>query len=176
MTKPIHNAGNVACMDSGFCVATGIIALHKKGVYGQSLIKKWGKYLLKHVQGYTLELAFLDSELGVAKTDAQTIEGTKFLVHCHKDAYAQSWVRMVWWLLLKTTLATGMSEENGSLLSTVSPVLPPPCKALGGWCQESRAWSYRCWGGMGNKMVATLVINIHLLDCSGQCLQCKDQR
>ena len=44
MTEPIHNTGKVVCMDSGFCVVTGIIALHKRHVYGQSLIKKQGKY------------------------------------------------------------------------------------------------------------------------------------
>ncbi|KAL7476545.1 LOW QUALITY PROTEIN: hypothetical protein ACHAW6_002401 [Cyclotella cf. meneghiniana] len=32
MTEPIHNT--VVCMGSGFCVATGIIALHKRVVYG----------------------------------------------------------------------------------------------------------------------------------------------
>ena len=85
MTKPIYNTGKFVCMDSGFCVATGIIALHKRGAYGQSLIKKQGKYWPKHVPGSVLELEFLDSELGVAKTYVQTIEDTKFLIHCHKD-------------------------------------------------------------------------------------------
>ncbi len=39
MTKPIHNTGNVMTMNSGFCVAAGILALHHIVVYGQ-LIKK----------------------------------------------------------------------------------------------------------------------------------------
>ncbi len=85
MTKPIHNTGKVVCMDSGFCIATVIIALHKRCVYGQSLIKKQGKYWLKHVPGSVLELEFLDSGLGAAKNYVQTIEDTKFLFHCHKD-------------------------------------------------------------------------------------------
>ena len=85
MTKPIHNTGKVVCMDSGFCIVTGKTALHKRGVYGQSLIKKQGKYWPKHVPGSVLELEFLDSELGVAKTYVQTIEDTKFLIHFHKD-------------------------------------------------------------------------------------------
>jgi hypothetical protein len=79
MTEPIHNTGKVLCMDSGFCVKTGIIALHKKGGSGQSLIKKQGKFWLKHVPRSTLELEFFDSELGTAKTYVQTIEDTKSL-------------------------------------------------------------------------------------------------
>ncbi len=58
MTEPIHNTGKVVCMDSGFCVTTGINALHKKGVYGQSLINKQGVFWPKHVPGSTLELEF----------------------------------------------------------------------------------------------------------------------
>ncbi len=67
-----------------FCIATDIIALHKRGVYGQSLIKKRGKNWLNHVPGTALELEFLDSKLGVAKIYVQTIEDNKFLFHCHK--------------------------------------------------------------------------------------------
>ncbi|KAL7476745.1 hypothetical protein ACHAW6_010081 [Cyclotella cf. meneghiniana] len=40
MTKTIQNTGKVVFMESDFCVATGIIALYKRGVYGQSLVKK----------------------------------------------------------------------------------------------------------------------------------------
>jgi Transposase IS4 len=40
MTKPIHHTGKVVVMDSGFCVAKGIVEMEKKGVYGQALIKK----------------------------------------------------------------------------------------------------------------------------------------
>ncbi|KAL7476888.1 LOW QUALITY PROTEIN: hypothetical protein ACHAW6_002717 [Cyclotella cf. meneghiniana] len=83
MTEPIHNTGKVVCMDSGICVATGIIALHKRVVYGQSLIKKQRKYWPKHVSGSALELEFFD--IRSCKAYMQTIEGTKFLVHCHKD-------------------------------------------------------------------------------------------
>jgi Transposase IS4 len=38
MTKPIHHTGKVVVMDSGFCVAKGIVEMEKKGVYGQALI------------------------------------------------------------------------------------------------------------------------------------------
>jgi hypothetical protein len=36
-------------------------------------------------QGPLWNLRFFDSELGTAKTYVQTIEDTKFLIHCHKD-------------------------------------------------------------------------------------------
>ena len=44
MTKPIHNTGTVVTMDSGFCVAAVILALHHVGVYGQALIKNRGRF------------------------------------------------------------------------------------------------------------------------------------
>ena len=51
MTRaPIHRTGKVVTGDSGFCVAEGVTALHKKGVYGQFLIKK-RRYWPKHVPG-----------------------------------------------------------------------------------------------------------------------------
>jgi len=40
MTKPIHGKGKIITMDPGFCIAAGIIAMHKRGVFGQALIKK----------------------------------------------------------------------------------------------------------------------------------------
>lgn len=72
-------------MDCGFCVATGIIALYKRGVYKQSLINKQGNYWLKNALGAVLVLEFLDSELRAAKSYVGTIEDTKFLVYYHKD-------------------------------------------------------------------------------------------
>lgn len=85
MTEPIHHTGKVVCMDSGFCVTAGILALHQVGVYGQALIKKRGRYWPKHVPGVQMEMEFFDKELGSGKTFVQTIENQKFLVHCHKD-------------------------------------------------------------------------------------------
>ncbi|KAL7483024.1 hypothetical protein ACHAW6_009876, partial [Cyclotella cf. meneghiniana] len=85
MTEPIHHTGKIVCMDSGFCVTAGILALHQMGVYGQALIKKWGQYWPKHVPGVHMEMEFFERELGFGKTFVQTIENQKFLVHCHKD-------------------------------------------------------------------------------------------
>jgi hypothetical protein len=50
MTVPIWYTGTVVVMDSGFCVAAGIIKLLEKGVFGQALIKK-RKYWPKLVPG-----------------------------------------------------------------------------------------------------------------------------
>ncbi len=80
MTKPIHNTGKVVTMDSGFCVAAGILALHDVGVYGQSLIKKRGRFWPKHVPGQ-----FIDDRMKDKETYKQTIGGKDFLVHCQKD-------------------------------------------------------------------------------------------
>ncbi len=49
MTRPIHGKGKLVTMDSGFCVAAGIIEMHKRGVFGQALIKKRGRYWPKYV-------------------------------------------------------------------------------------------------------------------------------
>ena len=67
MTEPIHHTGKVVTMDSGFCVAAGILALHQMGVYGQALIKKWGKHWPKHVPRIQMEMEYFDNELGFGK-------------------------------------------------------------------------------------------------------------
>ena len=85
MTKPIHNTGKVVTMDSGFCVAAGILALHHVGVYGQALIKKRGRFWPKHVPGQMIEEALKDKDLGHATTFKQSIDGKDFFVHCQKD-------------------------------------------------------------------------------------------
>ncbi len=85
MTKPIHNTGKIVTMDSGFCVAAGILALHHVGVYGQALIKKRGRYWPKHVPGNEIEEHMRDKDLGYAETYKQSIDGKNFLVHCQKD-------------------------------------------------------------------------------------------
>eukprot|EP00984_Skeletonema_dohrnii_P023854 scaffold12953_cov123-Skeletonema_dohrnii-CCMP3373.AAC.9 len=72
-------------MDSGFCVTAGILALHDKGVYGQSLIKKRGRYWPKDVPGDAIDEHFNGKELGTSETLKQVIDGKEFLVHCQKD-------------------------------------------------------------------------------------------
>ena len=40
MNAPIHRTGKAVTGDSSFCATVGVTALHKKGVYGQFLVKK----------------------------------------------------------------------------------------------------------------------------------------
>ena len=85
MTKPIHGTGKIVSMDSGFCVSAGILAMHDKGVYGQALIKKRGRYWPKGVPGDDIDLYFATKELGDADCYVQELDGKKFLIHCHKE-------------------------------------------------------------------------------------------
>ncbi len=39
-TEPSHHTGKVVMGNSGCCVTPGVMALHKKGVHGQFLMKK----------------------------------------------------------------------------------------------------------------------------------------
>ena len=71
-------------MDIGFCILVGIIAMHKFGVYGQSLIKKLS-YWPKNVPGDAIDSYFANKELGSTKTFRQVFYGKPFLVHCHKE-------------------------------------------------------------------------------------------
>ncbi|KAL7460481.1 hypothetical protein ACHAXS_000931 [Conticribra weissflogii] len=47
--------GKVVTMDNGFCVATGILALHDVEVFVQALIKRQGKFWEKHVPGNQID-------------------------------------------------------------------------------------------------------------------------
>jgi len=91
MTAPIHRTGKVVTGDSGFCVAEGVMALHAKGVYGQFLIKK-RRYWPKHVPGDFIDAHMAGKALGETETYVQEIDGTRFLVHCCKDA---EWVTKI---------------------------------------------------------------------------------
>ncbi len=75
MTKPIHNMDKVVTTNSGFCVAAGILALHDVGVFGQALIKKWGRLWLKHVSGNQIDEYKKDKPNGYAATFKQSIVG-----------------------------------------------------------------------------------------------------
>ncbi len=86
MTKPIHNTGEIVTIDSGFCVAAGILELHHVGVYGQALIKKRGWYWPKHVPGNEIEEYMKDKELGHVETYKQCIYRKDFLVLYQKDS------------------------------------------------------------------------------------------
>jgi hypothetical protein len=85
MTVRIHWMGKLVTGDSGFCVVEGVTALHEKGVYGQFLIKK-RRYWPKHVPGDFIDVHMVGKRLGETKSYAQEINGTRFLVHCCRDA------------------------------------------------------------------------------------------
>ncbi len=63
MTEPIHHTGKIVMGDSDFCIADGVIALHKKGVHGQFLIKKQ-KYWPKFVPGNQIDEYMSSKPLG----------------------------------------------------------------------------------------------------------------
>jgi Transposase IS4 len=85
MTKPIHYTSKVVVMDSGFCVAKGIIEMEKKGIYGQALIKK-RRYWPKFIPGDKIDQKFQDKEVGetgVGEVKVDTGEALK--VFCFKE-------------------------------------------------------------------------------------------
>ena len=85
MTRPIHHTGRVVTMDSGFCVTAGILAMHDHGVFGQSLIKKRGRYWPKGVPGDAIDEHFRGKEIGTTETFTQKRVGKDFHIHCQKE-------------------------------------------------------------------------------------------
>ena len=90
MTKNLWNTGKCVTMDSGFCVAKGIIELHRKGVFGQALIKMRGRGWPRGVPGKQIDDDFKDKEVGATETLVQEMDDghggkVKFLIHCQKD-------------------------------------------------------------------------------------------
>jgi hypothetical protein len=85
MTVPLQRTGKIVTMDSGFCVTVGILALHDKGIYGQALIKKRGRYWPRGVPGNDINNHFQSKELGSYDCFVQEKEGKNFLIHCHKE-------------------------------------------------------------------------------------------
>ena len=84
MTEPIHRTGKVVTGDSGFCVTSGVLALHDHGVYGQFLIKK-RRYWPKGVPGDYIDNYMSNKPLGATETFVQEINGVRFYVHCTRD-------------------------------------------------------------------------------------------
>ncbi len=84
MTEPIHHTGKIVTGNSGFCVVDGVIALHKKGVHGQFLIKKQ-KYWPKYVPSNHIDEYMSSKPLGYTKTFVQVIDGMHFFIHCTQE-------------------------------------------------------------------------------------------
>ncbi len=60
--------------------------MHKRGVFGQALIKKWGQYWPCHLPGDEIDNYFAEKELGSTMSYWQEIDGIDFLIHCTRDA------------------------------------------------------------------------------------------
>jgi hypothetical protein len=60
---PIFGTGKAVVLDSGFCVAKGVVALESKGVYAGALIKKQ-RYWPKGVLGEAMDEHFRNKEVG----------------------------------------------------------------------------------------------------------------
>jgi hypothetical protein len=85
MCEPIYGTGKAVVLDSGFCVAKGIVALEAKGVYAGALIKK-RRYWPKSVPGGAIDAHFAGKEVGdVDMLEAKTEEGKPFRIFCFKE-------------------------------------------------------------------------------------------
>ena len=80
MCQPIFGNGKAVVLDSGFCVAKGIVALEAKGVFAGALIKK-RRYWPKGVPGDLIDEHFENMEVGdVDMVMAATKEGKPFKI------------------------------------------------------------------------------------------------
>ncbi len=85
MMEPLHGSGKVVTSDSGICVMKGVMALHKKGVFFQSLIKKcW--YWPAQVPGDQIDAFMMMKRPVETHTFVQDLEGVHFYVHCSHDS------------------------------------------------------------------------------------------
>ncbi len=85
MRKPIHRTGKVVTKDSGFCIMSGVMALHAHGVFGQFLIKKRG-YWPQKVPGDQIDEYMKGKGLGAVESFVQDLGGTPFYINCCRDA------------------------------------------------------------------------------------------
>ena len=84
LTKPIWYTGTKVTMDSGFCVAKGLVELRKKGVFAAIQVKK-RRYWPTHFKGDVIEEHFKDKKVGYANAIQVELEGTKFYIHGMKE-------------------------------------------------------------------------------------------
>ena len=85
MMEPIPQTGNIVTHGSSFCIAKGIVELHKVGVCGQALIKKHGMYSPVHVPGDHINNHFKDKEIGAVESLKSVVNGEHFYIHCQKE-------------------------------------------------------------------------------------------
>ena len=72
-------------MDSGFAVLQGIVEMERvMGVYGQSLVKKRGRYWSKGVPGDMIDTYFQGKPIGYSESFETTFNKNAVFVHCTK--------------------------------------------------------------------------------------------
>jgi hypothetical protein len=85
MCTPIFGTGKAVVLDSGFCVAKGIVALASRGVYAGALIKK-RRYWPKGVLGEAINEHFRNKEVGdIDMLEAKTEDNKPFRIFCFKE-------------------------------------------------------------------------------------------
>ena len=85
MVEPIKSSGTCVTMDSDFAVLQGIVEMERvMGVYGQSLVKKRGRYWPKGVPGDMIDTYFQEKPIGYSESFETTFDNHPFFVHCTK--------------------------------------------------------------------------------------------
>ena len=133
MHESIKRTGKACTMDSGFCVSKGIVAMHNQlGVFGQSLIKKRGRYWPKGVPGDMIDEHFKDKELGYCETLEVVFEGSTMYIHCQKELkYVQKFMSSFG--TLDNGHETKRTKTDGT---TVKFFYPEPMS----WHNQSKHW------------------------------------
>ncbi|KAL9187551.1 hypothetical protein ACHAXT_001654 [Thalassiosira profunda] len=86
MHEPIKRTGKASTMDSGFAVSAGVTGMKSAlGLYGQSLVKKKGRYWPRGVPGDYIDAHFQDKEIGSCETLQTEFEGETMFIHCMKE-------------------------------------------------------------------------------------------
>ena len=83
--RPVFGSGKDLVLDSGFCVAKGIILLEDKGVYAEALIKNC-HYCQKLFPGEINDTHFEDKQFGnVGMIQARTEDNKLFIIFFMKE-------------------------------------------------------------------------------------------
>ena len=83
--EPIFGKGNMAVLDSRFCVLKGIVELKKHGVYASTLIKKW-KYWPKYIKGKAIKQHFEVKQVGDCDSWKGNMDEVPFHVYTMKES------------------------------------------------------------------------------------------
>ena len=75
----IHQTGKIVTHHSCFCVTAGILELHNFGVFGQALLKKWGRCWLCNVPENFISEHFHEKDIGSRESLKKSINGIDFL-------------------------------------------------------------------------------------------------